>query len=40
MERLTQICRAGRAEGGDYSYENKYVSNDTKYLFGTLPAAL
>ncbi|WP_156391682.1 MULTISPECIES: D-alanine--D-alanine ligase [unclassified Roseateles] len=29
-----------RAEGGDYSYENKYVSNDTKYLFGTLPAAL
>lgn len=29
-----------RAEGGDYNYENKYVSNDTKYLFGTLPAAL
>ena len=29
-----------RAEGGDYSYENKYVSNDTKYLFGTLPAGL
>jgi D-alanine-D-alanine ligase len=29
-----------RAVGGDYSYENKYVSNDTKYLFGTLPAAL
>jgi D-alanine-D-alanine ligase len=29
-----------RAQGGDYSYENKYVSNDTQYLFGTLPAAL
>lgn len=29
-----------RAAGGDYSYENKYVSNDTQYLFGTLPAAL
>ena len=29
-----------RAEGGDYSYENKYVSNDTQYLFGSLPAAL
>jgi D-alanine-D-alanine ligase len=29
-----------RAEGGDYSYENKYVSNYTQYLFGTLPAAL
>lgn len=29
-----------RAQGGDYSYENKYVSNDTQYLFGSLPAAL
>lgn len=29
-----------RAAGGDYSYENKYVSNDTQYLFGSLPAAL
>lgn len=29
-----------RAQGGDYNYENKYVSNDTKYLFGTLPATL
>jgi D-alanine-D-alanine ligase len=29
-----------RAAGGDYSYENKYVSNDTQYLFGTLAAAL
>jgi D-alanine-D-alanine ligase len=29
-----------RAQGGDYNYENKYVSNDTQYLFGTLPPAL
>jgi D-alanine-D-alanine ligase len=29
-----------RAEGGDYNYENKYVSNDTKYLFGTLEPEL
>lgn len=29
-----------QAQGGDYSYENKYVSNDTRYLFGTLPATL
>jgi len=29
-----------RAQGGDYNYENKYVSNDTQYCFGTLPAAL
>lgn len=29
-----------QAQGGDYSYENKYVSNDTRYLFGTLPPAL
>jgi D-alanine-D-alanine ligase len=29
-----------RAAGGDYNYENKYVSNDTQYLFGTLPPAL
>lgn len=29
-----------RAAGGNYDYENKYVSNDTEYLFGTLAPAL
>ena len=29
-----------RAVGGDYNYENKYITDSTEYLFGTLPAAL
>ncbi len=29
-----------RAVGGNYDYENKYVSDSTQYLFGSLPAAL
>ncbi|MBN8503934.1 MAG: D-alanine--D-alanine ligase [Burkholderiales bacterium] len=29
-----------RAPDGNYDYEHKYVSNDTKYHFGTLDAAL
>ncbi|MGC3946752.1 MAG: hypothetical protein QM762_19910 [Chryseolinea sp.] len=29
-----------RAEGGNYDYENKYLTDTTQYLFGTLPAPL
>jgi len=29
-----------RAVGGNYDYENKYITDSTQYLFGSLPAAL
>jgi len=29
-----------RAVGGNYDYENKYVTDSTQYLFGSLPATL
>lgn len=29
-----------RAEAGNYDFENKYHTDTTQYLFGTLPAAL
>ena len=29
-----------RAAGGNYDYENKYITDSTQYLYGSLPAAL
>lgn len=29
-----------RAAGGDYNFENKYITDTTEYCFGTLPPAL
>lgn len=33
------VCEI-RAVGGDYNYENKYITNSTQYVFGAVPAAL
>ena len=29
-----------RAEAGNYDFDNKYITDTTQYLYGTLPAAL